>query len=61
MAIGISAIEGYYVAYLMEFFAFDEIWARRRRSLERRLRPVALMFTVGFLFILAERILTGLH
>lgn len=57
MAIGVQQIEVYYAVYLIEFLVAIELTASVRRSLARHLRPVILVFLLGFLYTVAQRIL----
>ena len=57
MAIGVQQIEIYYAVYLIEFLVAIELAASLRRSLTRHLRPIILVFLLGFLYIVAQRIL----
>jgi hypothetical protein len=57
MAIGVQQIEVYYAVYLIEFLVAVELVASFRRSFERNLRPIVLVFLLGFLYTVAQRIL----
>lgn len=57
MAIGVEQIEVYYAVYLIEFLVAVELAASFRRSLERRLRPIILVFLLGFIYTVTQRII----
>ena len=57
MVAGVGRIEVYYAVYLIEFLVTMELVGSFRRSLERNLRPVVVMFLLGFIYVLAQRIL----
>lgn len=57
MTIGVQQIEVYYAVYLIEFLVAIELTASVRRSLARHLRPIILVFLLGFLYTVAQRIL----
>jgi hypothetical protein len=57
MVAGVEQIEVYYAVYLIEFLVTVELVASLRRSLERNLRPVIVMFLLGFIYVVAQRIL----
>jgi len=57
MVAGVGQIEVYYAVYLVEFLVTMELVGSFRRSLERNLRPVIVMFLLGFIYVLAQRIL----
>lgn len=57
MLAGVEQIEVYYAVYLIEFLVGVELVASLRRSLERNLRPVIVMFLLGFIYVVAQHIL----
>ena len=57
MGVGVQHIEVYYAVYLIEFLVAMELVASFRRSLERNLRPVITVFLLGFIYVVAQRIL----
>jgi hypothetical protein len=57
IGIGVQAIEIYYAVYLIEFLVATELVASFRKSLERNLRPLILVFLAGFLYTVIERII----
>jgi len=57
MVMGIREIEIYYAVYLIEFLVALELVASFRRSLERNLRPIIIVFLFGFAYTVAQRIL----
>jgi len=57
MIIGIREIEIYYAVYLIEFLVALELVASFRRSLGRDLRPIIIVFLLGFAYTIAQRIL----
>jgi len=57
MIIGIREIEIYYAVYLIEFLVSLELVASFRRSLGRDLRPIVIVFFLGFAYTVAQRIL----
>jgi hypothetical protein len=57
MSIGIQQIEVYYSVYLIEFLVAVEFVAPFRRTLEGHLGPIIIVFLLGFIYIVAERIL----
>lgn len=57
MSIGVEQIEIYYAVYLIEFLVAIELAASLRRSLAKHLRPIILVFLLGFLYTVAQRIL----
>jgi hypothetical protein len=57
MLIGVQQIEVYYVVYLIEFFVVMENVASFGQSLKRNLRPVILVFLLGFAYIVVQRML----
>jgi hypothetical protein len=56
-AVGVQQVEIYYEVYLMEFLVAIQLASSLRRSLTRHLGPIILIFFLGFLFIVAQRIL----
>lgn len=57
VAAGVQQIEVYYAVYLIEYLVAVELVGSFRRSLERNLRPVIVMFVLGFVYVVAQRIL----
>jgi hypothetical protein len=57
MAMGVQEIEVYYAVYLIEFLLAMELVVSFRRSLGRSLRPIILVFLLGFAYIVVQRIL----
>jgi len=57
MGIGVQQIEVYYSVYLIEFLAAVTFMASFRRSLERHLGSIIIVFFLGFIYIVAQRIL----
>ena len=57
IGIGVQQIEIYYAVYLIEFLVATELVASFRKSLERNLRPLILVFLAGFLYTVIERII----
>ena len=57
MVIGVREIEIYYAVYLIEFLVAVELAASFRRSLEGNLRPVIIVFLLGFIYVVAQRML----
>ena len=57
MLVGVQETEIYYAIYLIEFLVAVELVASFRRSLEKQLRPIILVFLFGFGFIVLQRIL----
>jgi hypothetical protein len=57
MAIGVQQTEIYYAVYLVEFLIALELVASFRRSLEKQLRPIILVFLLGFAYVVVQRIL----
>ena len=57
VGIGVQQIEIYYAVYLIEFLIATELVASFRKSLERNLRPIILVFLAGFLYTVIERII----
>ena len=57
VAAGVQQIEVYYAVYLIEYLVAVEVVGSFRRSLERNLRPVIVMFVLGFVYVVAQRIL----
>ena len=57
MLVGVQETEIYYAIYLIEFLVAVELVASFRRSLEKQLRPIILVFLFGFGFTVLQRIL----
>jgi hypothetical protein len=57
MAIGVQDIEVYYAVYLIDFLVAMELVVSFRRSLGRSLRPIILVFLLGFAYIVVQRVL----
>jgi len=57
MAFGVEQIEVYYAVYWIEFLVAVDLVASFRRSLERRLRPIILIFLLGLIYTVAQRII----
>jgi hypothetical protein len=57
MVVGVGEIEIYYAVYLIEFLISLELVASFRRSLGRDLRPIIMVFLLGFAYTIAQRIL----
>ncbi len=57
MSMSIREIEIYYAVYLIEFLVSLELVASFRRSLGRDLRPIVMVFLLGFAYAIAQRIL----
>jgi hypothetical protein len=57
MAAGVEGIEIYYAVYLIEFLVTIQLLGPFRRSLESNLRPVIVMFLLGFFYVLAQRMI----
>ena len=60
MVMGIREIEIYYAVYLIEFLVSLELVGSFRRSLGRDLRPIVMVFLLGFAYTVAQRILQSL-
>lgn len=57
MVAGVQEIELYYAVYLIEFLVTMELVGSFRRSLERNLRPVIMMFLLGFIYVVVQQII----
>jgi len=57
MVMGIREIEIYYAVYSIEFLVSLELVASFRRSFGRDLRPIVMVFLLGFAYTVAQRIL----
>jgi hypothetical protein len=57
IVVGVGEIEIYYAVYLIEFLISLELVASFRRSLGRDLRPIIMVFLLGFAYTIAQRIL----
>jgi hypothetical protein len=57
MVVGVGEIEIYYAVYLIEFLVSLELVGSFRRSLGRDLRPIIIVFLLGFAYTVAQRIL----
>jgi hypothetical protein len=57
MVMGIREIEIYYAVYLIEFLVSLELVGSFRRSFGRDLRPIVMVFLLGFAYTVAQRIL----
>jgi len=57
MAVGVEETEVYYAVYLIEFLVAVELVASFRHSLEKQLRPIILVFLLGFGYTVLQRIL----
>jgi hypothetical protein len=57
MVMGIREIEIYYAVYLIEFLVSLELVGSFRRSFGRDLRPIVMVFFLGFAYTVAQRIL----
>jgi hypothetical protein len=57
MSVGVQQMEIYYAVYLIEFLVGANVVASFRRSLERNLRFIILMFLLGFVYSIAQRVL----
>ena len=57
MVMGMREIEIYYAVYLIEFLVSLELVGSFRRSLGRDLRPIVMVFLLGFAYTVAQRIL----
>jgi hypothetical protein len=57
MVVGVGEIEMYYAVYLIEFLVSLELVGSFRRSLGRDLRPIVMVFLLGFAYTVAQRIL----
>jgi hypothetical protein len=57
MVVGVEQIEVYYAVYAIEFIVTMELVGSFRRSLGRNLRPVVVMFVLGFIYVIVQRIL----
>jgi hypothetical protein len=57
MVVGVGEIEIYYAVYLIEFLVSLELVDSFRRSLGRDLRPIVMVFLLGFAYTIAQRIL----
>lgn len=57
MVIGVGEIEIYYAVYLIEFLVSLELVGSFRRSLGRDLRPIIMVFLLGFAYTVVQRIL----
>lgn len=57
MAVGVQETEIYYAVYLIEFLVAVELVASFRHSLEKQLRPIMLVFLLGFGYVVLQRIL----
>ena len=57
MVVGVREIAIYYAVYLIEFLVALELVASFRRSLGRNLRPIIIVFLLGFAYTVAQRII----
>jgi len=57
MVVGVGEIEIYYAVYLIEFLVSLELVGSFRRSLGRDLRPIIMVFLLGFAYTVVQRIL----
>lgn len=57
MAVGVQETEIYYAVYLIEFLVAVELVGSFRHSLEKQLRPIILVFLLGFGYVVVQRIL----
>ena len=57
IVVGVGEIEIYYAVYLIEFLISLELVASFRRSLGRDLRPIIMVFLLGFAYTIAQRLL----
>jgi len=57
MVVGVGEIEIYYAVYLIELLVSLELVGSFRRSLGRNLRPIIIVFLLGFAYTVAQRIL----
>jgi hypothetical protein len=57
MVVGVREIEIYYAVYLIEFLVALELVVSFRRSLGRDLRPIIIVFLIGFAYTVAQRII----
>jgi hypothetical protein len=57
MAIGVRGMEIYYAVYLIEFLVAMELVVSFRRSLGKSLRPIVVVFLLGFAYIVVQRVL----
>jgi len=57
MSVGVEQMEIFYAVYLIEFLVCANVVASFRRSLERNLRFIILMFLLGFVYSIAQRVL----
>jgi hypothetical protein len=57
MVMGIREIEIYYAVYLIEFLVSLELVASFRQSLGHDLRPIIMVFLLGFAYTVVQRIL----
>jgi hypothetical protein len=55
--VGVQQVEIYYAVYLIEFLVAIWLASSLRGSLTRDLGPIIFVFLLGFLFIVAQRIL----
>ena len=56
-ALNVQVLEIYYSLYLVEFLALIELMASVKSSLTTRAQPLIIAFFLGFMFIVAQRIL----
>jgi len=57
MAVGVQQIAIYYSIYLIEFLAATELIGTVRQSLRRYVRPIILVFLLGFIYLFAEQVI----
>ncbi len=55
--LNVQILEIYYSLYLIEFLVLVELIAPIKSSLTRRAGPVVIAFFIGFMFIVAQRVL----
>jgi hypothetical protein len=51
------ALEVHFAVYVIEFLVVFEFFGSRLKSLTRILRPVAIVFFLGFLYIVANQVI----
>ncbi len=56
-ALNVQLLEVYYSLYLVEFLVLIELMASVKSSLTIRVQPLAIAFFLGFMYIVAQRIL----
>jgi hypothetical protein len=55
--LGVATLEVYYSLYLIEFLLLLELMGPYKRSLTAIMQPLAFAFLLGFVYIVAQRVL----